>query len=106
MVLFICSDIYSICCFPSGAFGLSGFPGSVRFGAFFDGIFSSVSIIKYLRSWRGQGNYREIKTDFHKLTGFPNPPFLLSRLAAWKSKTTSAGAGSDFQAENSGILEF
>lgn len=81
MVLFICSGIYPTCCFSPGAFGLSGFTGSLRFGTSFNGLFSSVSLIKYLRLWWGQGNSREIATELHKLTGFTNPPFLISKHA-------------------------
>lgn len=52
----------------------------------------------------GRGNSREIETELHELTGFTNPPFLTSKHAACKSKTTSRGASADFQAENSGIF--
>lgn len=41
-----------MCCFPAGAFGLSGFTASLRFGPSSNGLFSSVSLIKYWRSWR------------------------------------------------------
>lgn len=64
MGLFLCSGIYSMCCFPAGAFGLSGFPGSVRFGPSFNGLFSSVSLNNIGDHGGGEETPEKLKLNF------------------------------------------
>lgn len=100
MVLFICLDIYSMSCFPTGSFGLSGFSG---FGGLVPPLmgFSPnkiLEIVEGMRNLQRNWNCTSQTLRIYK-SSFPN-----SKHAVWNSKPTSAGASSDFQAENSRIL--